>query len=229
MLSSEGQLDAAEETVSRAINLLPEEGNQFLLYRCQRNLGAIHQFKGETEKAVHHFETALGIASAFDWHDELFGNRLALAILSLIHGKLDDAHTHIEQAKPFMVNSYQLAELIYLQARVFCEQRRLEESKSEALRAADIFEKLGAVQDLEGCNQLLQDIRKELGDPANRVKWWAPGETATSCAYLHVSLRSGNRATVLVVASISSDMSPRNFELHLSTLILLQHHCYTLP
>ena len=164
VLWSKDQLDAAEEAVSRAINLLPEEGNQFLLCRCQRNLGAIYHSKGKTEKAVHHFETALGIASSFNWHDELSRSRLVLAILSFFHGKLDDAHIHIEHARPFVVNSYQLALGAQLQARVLHEQLRLGEAESEALRAAHIFENLGAAQDLGRCNQLLRDIREELND-----------------------------------------------------------------
>jgi len=39
----------------------------------------------------------------------------------------------------------------------------------------------------------------------HRNKWWAPGSTATSCAYLLFSLNLGNRTTVMVVAPISSE------------------------
>ena len=203
-LLRDGQLDATEEAASRAINLLPEEGNQFLLCRCHRALGLVYCYFSdtETEKAVHHFEIALGIASSFGWHDQVFWIRFSLTELSLIRDKIDDAHIHVEQAKPFVVNSYQLAQGMKLQARVLREQLRLEESESEALRAADIFQKLGAAQDLKECNELLRDIREELGDLEDQVKWWAPGNTAISCAYLLASLRSWGRTTALVVASI---------------------------
>jgi len=163
------QLDAAEEAVSRAINLLPEKGNRFLTCQCQRMLGAVYHSKGETEKAVQHFETALGIASSFNWHDELFLIGLALAMLSLSHGKLDDARIHIEQTRPFATNLYQVGWRMDLQARVLHRQHRLEEAEYEVLCAADIFEKLGATQDLERCNELLQDIRGEPNDTVNRV------------------------------------------------------------
>jgi tetratricopeptide (TPR) repeat protein len=44
----------------------------FRVCQCHRLLGDIHYSKGETEKAIDHFETALGIASSFNWHDQLF-------------------------------------------------------------------------------------------------------------------------------------------------------------
>ena len=169
VLWRDDQLDVAEEAVSRAINLLPEEGNPFLTCQYQRMLGAVYHSKGETEKAVQHLETALGIASSFDWHGELFLIRLALAMLSLSHGKLDDAQIHIERAKPFATNLYQIGWRMDLQARVLQRQLRLEEAEYEALRAAGIFEKLGATQGLERCNEFLRDIREELNDMVNRV------------------------------------------------------------
>jgi len=46
-----------------------------------------------------------------------------------------------------------------LQARVWYNQHRLEEARSEVLRAADVFEKLGAAKDLEGCRKLLQIVQ----------------------------------------------------------------------
>jgi len=49
-----------------------------------------------------------------------------------------------------------------LQAYFWYQQDKLEQAKSEALRAVDIYEKLGAAQDVEGCRQLLQRIDEEL-------------------------------------------------------------------
>jgi len=53
---------------------------------------------------------------------------------------------------------------MHLQARCWYEQRRLEESKSEALHAADIFEKLMDAKDLEVCGGLLRPIEEALDD-----------------------------------------------------------------
>ena len=45
-------------------------------------------------------------------------------------------------------------------------QRRLKEARSEALGAANIFEKLGAVEDLESCRRLLRYwIKEDMNDP----------------------------------------------------------------
>ena len=215
-------LDAAEETLSRAINLLPEEGSKFLVCRCQHVLGLICYSRGEAGKAVHHFEAALGVASSFGGHHQVLLIRICLARLSLEHGKLDDAQIHIGQAKPLVANSYQLAQGMHLQARVFHKQLRLQEAKSEALRAADIFEKLGIVRDLEWCNELLQDIQEELNDLVISGESGLNGrplETPLPPAHIYFPLSSGNRTTASMVASISSDAFHRTFKLHPSTLM----------
>ena len=66
VLHGDKQLDAADEAVSRAIDLLPEEGEQFLVCDGHRILGNISRSKGNTGKAIHHFEVALGIASSLN-------------------------------------------------------------------------------------------------------------------------------------------------------------------
>ena len=49
-----------------------------------------------------------------------------------------------------------------LQAKVWYEQGRFEEAKSEALRAIDIYEKFGTEEVMDSCRTLLQEIQKEL-------------------------------------------------------------------
>jgi tetratricopeptide (TPR) repeat protein len=73
LLDHDDQLDAAEEAATRAIKLLPEKGQEYIVCESHRILGTIHESKGEREKSIHHYEAALGIASPFNWHDELFG------------------------------------------------------------------------------------------------------------------------------------------------------------
>ena len=166
LLHSDGQLDAAEEAVSRAIGLIGENGDQFLLAVSHRALGEIYQSKGETEKATSHLKKALEIATPFDWHDALFCTHVSLVRLFRDEGRFEDAQAHIEQAKPHATNSPRcLACVIWLQASVWCKQHRLEEARSEVLRAADSFEKLGAAGDVEWCTELLQDIQKDLDAP----------------------------------------------------------------
>jgi hypothetical protein len=51
-----------------------EKGQELLVCRLHRVLGNMYQSKGEKGKALHHFETAIGIASPFPWHNVLFWN-----------------------------------------------------------------------------------------------------------------------------------------------------------
>ena len=48
------------------------------------------------------------------------------------------------------------------QAKVLYFQHKAEDAKSEALRAADVFEKLGAARDLEWCRETLRGIQEGL-------------------------------------------------------------------
>ena len=165
-LRDDKQLDAAEEAAFRAIGLLPEEGQQFLVCQSHRLLGNIYRSMGETEKAIHHLEAALRIASSSDWHHELFWIYYSLAGLFRDGRRYDDAHAHLEYAKLHTLNStYNLGLAMQLEAVVWCEQHKFEEARSEALRAADVYEKLGAVKGLEGCREFLQVIQRKLNSP----------------------------------------------------------------
>ena len=155
------QLDAAEEAASRAISLLSGKDRQFDVCQCHRALGVIYGSKGEVEKAIHHFETALEIASSPNWLHELFWTQFSLALLFYNQSKLEDAHAHVEQAKSHAVeyrDTYLLARAMTLQAELWHKQHRFEEAKSEASRAVYAFEKLGAMQDLGRAGLLLLQI-----------------------------------------------------------------------
>jgi len=166
LLRSDKQLDAAEEAAFRAINLLPEEGEQFRVCESHSVLGDIYWSKGDTEKAIHHFEVAIGIASPFNWHETLFWIHYGLAGLLRGEDRFDDAHAHIEHAKSHTAGSaYYLGRAMEEEAWVWYKQHKLEEARSGALRAADIYEKLGAARDLEYCRDLLRDIEEELNTP----------------------------------------------------------------
>jgi len=161
LLYDDGQLDAAEKAASRAIELAPEDGSQFPICQSHRILGTIYQSKGEVEKAIHHYETALGIASPFGWHNELFWSHYSLAELFFNQDRFDDAYARIEQAKSHVTNNlYDMGSVMELQARFWYERHMFGEAESEILRAAEVFGKLGAAQDLERCKRLLQDINE---------------------------------------------------------------------
>jgi tetratricopeptide (TPR) repeat protein len=160
LLHHDNQLDAAEEAASRSIDLLPDS-EQFLACQGHRALGDIHHSKGETEKAINHYETALGIATSSNWHDQQFWIHYALAGLSRDQSRFDDAHAHIDRAKSHAVNdAYNLGRAMELHAWIWYQQGGLGEAKSEALHAVDVYGKIGAVKDVEDCRKLLQKIEK---------------------------------------------------------------------
>ena len=167
LLCQAKQLDAAEEAGSRAVDLLSEKGEEFRVCQAHRVLGSIYQSKGDMKKAISHFETALGIASFLDNVDQLFWVNFALADLFSVQGKFEDAQTHLEYAKSHAVNdSYLLARAMDGQAWVWKMQGRCEDAKSEALRALDALEKLGAANDAEVTRKLLRRIE------ARRSRQW---------------------------------------------------------
>ena len=156
------QLDAAEEATSQLINLLSDkEGDQYQLCEAHRILGRIYRSKGETGKAINHFETSIGIASSFNWHDLLFWNNYALAHLFSGENRFDEADTHIERAKSYGIdNPYKLGRAMRQQANFWYKQGRLAEAKSEALGAVKAYEKIGATKDIEDCRTLLRKIEE---------------------------------------------------------------------
>ena len=164
LLQSDNQLDAAEEAASRSIDLLPKS-QQFEVCQGHCILGGIFRSKGEADKAISQYKTALGIASSFEWHGQQYVAHFSLAELFSRQGRFDDAHAHVECAKPHADNdAYHLGRAIELQARIWCQQDRLEEAKSEVLCAVGVFEKLGAAEELERCRKFLQWIEEEMSE-----------------------------------------------------------------
>ena len=161
------QLDAAEEAALRAINLLPESSEQSQVCECYRTLGSICQSKGEMVKAIGHFETALGIATRFNWHIQQFWIHFALAKLLFEENKFDDSQAHVEHAKSYAIHdAYLLGRATSLQAKFWLRQRRYEEARSEALRAINLFEKLGAGSHAKICRGTLQDVEEAISQLA---------------------------------------------------------------
>ena len=159
LLRSDGQLNAAEEAIVESINLLPEKGEEDEACRSHRVLGDICRSKGEKQKAIYHYEVALGIASTFDWRPSLFRIHLSLALLFLDEDELDDAQVHTERAKSHALdNAFYLGRAVHLQAEIWYRQQKFKDAASEALHAKEIFENLGNSQLLEICEDLLKGI-----------------------------------------------------------------------
>ena len=163
LLLGDGQLDAAEEGGSRAIKLFLDQGREYWVCRSHRLLGNIYLAKGERGKAIHHFEEAIGIASPFDWHQQLFWVHYALTELYLGEQNPDDAQSHVQKARSNAVgDAFKLGRTMDLQAQVLYQQGRLEEGKAEILCAIESFEKLGATAELPGSRAILRNIERAI-------------------------------------------------------------------
>ena len=183
LLYGDRQLGAAEEAASRATNLFPEgQGNQSVVCQCHRTLGLICRSKGETEKAINHFRAGLKIASSFNWLAEQFWSHYSLAELFSSQGRLNDAHAHIGHAKSYATsNAYLLGCAMQLHVRLWCLQGKREEAKSEAVRAIDVFEKLGDTGKVETCRRFVQYIAAKTDDPVT-------GESGFNGEFLETAL-----------------------------------------
>ena len=173
LLISNNQLDDAENSASRAIDLITEKGQEYLFSKLHWVLGEVYISKGEEERAIHHFETTLRIASPFDWHSVLFWAHFSLAKLFRDGNKLEDADVHIERAKSHAVDGtmlYDLGEVMIMQADVWYRQRRLGDAKSEALAALEIFEKLGVTEDSGDCLSFLQKVEEAAQEQSTRLR-----------------------------------------------------------
>jgi tetratricopeptide (TPR) repeat protein len=164
-LWASGQLDAAEEAAVQSSKLLPEKGQETEVCQSHRILGDIYRSRGQTEKAIHHFEVALGIASPSNLQLELLWTHFSLARVFLVKRQFDDAHTHIKQAKLHAPdNPYFLGRVASLHAELLYQQRRLEEAKFEVLGALEIFEQVGATTEIGLSQRLLRMIEQAAKD-----------------------------------------------------------------
>ena len=165
VLHGDKQLDAAEEAASRAIDLFPEEGERFQVCQGHRVLGNIYRSKGDTEKAIHHFEVAIEIASSLGPNGQLFWAHYVLVRQFFEEGRFDDAQAQIERIKSRAINdAYNPGHAMQLQAYFWYCQGMYEKAKIEVSRAADVYEKLGAAHNLEECRELLQWIDEEMSN-----------------------------------------------------------------
>ena len=163
LLKDDGQLDAAEEATLESIKLLPEKGQEYRLYSSHTTLGQIYQAKGEKEKAIYHYELALGIASTFEWHPSRLAVHASLVLLFLDEGELDNAQAHLNQTKSYPFdNPYYLGCTTISQACIRYKQRRFEDAASEALHAQGIFKKLGNLNGFERSGALLRQIEEAM-------------------------------------------------------------------
>ena len=87
-------------------------------------------------------------------------------------GEFDNAHAHIKQVEQHaLYDKYFLSRAAEEQARIWYRQGRHEDAVSEVLCAIEIYEKLGATQDLERCRDLLLDIEQSMKSRKSGRVW----------------------------------------------------------
>ena len=216
LLHQDEQLDAAEAAASRAVDLLGNH-NQLLLCQGHDILGMIHQSKGNGEKAIYHFEASLRIASLLNVRERLFEVHLSLAILYSEEGKFDDALIHVEHAKSHTENNtLSLGRAFAVSSEVLFGQNRLEEAKSEALRALAVFEKLGMADMVEESRRFLGMIEKkiqELDDNGKPLKWRPSSHLFTSL--IRTQTPSPNQDNLFFCVSFCKSTKRRSLTLSL--------------
>ena len=161
LLYSDGQLDAAEEAIIQSRKLFPEKGHEYKVCLSHHTLGDIYSSKGQREKAIHQFEEALRIASSFNWNTPLFWIHFSLAELFFDEDESNGVHVHLEQARSHAVDDqYLLGRVTLLQAQILYQKGNLEDAKPDILLALEIFEKIGALKELEVCRTAIQNIER---------------------------------------------------------------------
>ena len=176
LLLENKQLDAAQDAASGVI-ILWDRGQEFEICQSHHLLGKIRFSKGERKKAIHHFEVALGIASRFEWHGQVFWIHHSMTWLFYEGDMLDNAQSHATRAKSHAVDDkYCLGRAMVIQALIWYKQNRVEDALFEALGAKEIYEKLGAAMDVRHVKDVLQYFEQAMEGQATSVQFDDSGE-----------------------------------------------------
>ena len=182
LLLKAGQLDEAEEATLRSIDL-SGKGQEYPLCESHSALGDIFRSKGEEEKAIHHYNIALGLAESFNWENLLFCIHCSLADLFRAEGKFDDAHAHIKQAKQLAPDdNFYIARAMETHTWIWYMQGRDEDAVSEVLGAIETYGKIGAAEDVERCRAVLRRVERRM------KKLPTSGESVSSGELLETNL-----------------------------------------
>ena len=157
LLVEDGQVDAAEEAASRAINI-SENPTQF--HVCQQHylLAHICNSRGDADAAISHFKAALGTTDYPMGYNMQSTILISLVTLCFERDSFDDAQVHLDRLKSHVANNpYGLGRAMLLQCYNWSLQGRLGEAKSEVSRIIDTYEGTGFSPNL------LEEYKRLLG------------------------------------------------------------------
>jgi len=160
----DNQVDAAEDTSCRAINLSLDGPTLSQLYEYHHNLGHISHHRGDMEAAIDHHKTSLEISRSPNSQVNQAGILACLVGLLLEAEKFDDAQVHLEHLKLQAVNDPgHLGIAMVAQAVIWYRQKKLEEARSELSRTIGFYAKIGISPDYVGSlKEFLQEIEEEI-------------------------------------------------------------------
>ena len=167
LLVNNNQVDAAEEAASRAIRLSSDEPSQSQVCEHHHTLGYIYSSRGETEVAIGHLQTALGIATSLDSQIKRATILRYLVQLLLKEGRLDDALVHLERLELDAVNNlFSLGLAAMVQVCVWRREGRFEEAESEVSRIIAVYEKAGMPTDFLECGKgFPREVEEKMNNP----------------------------------------------------------------
>ena len=167
LFARDGQADAAEETLSRAISLYLGEHHQFHLCEHFHVLGQICISRGQIEAAIIHHEKALRIATSLNFQAMRVMVLNYLVGLFLKLGRLDNAQVHLEHLKSDAIGDLKcLALAMVIQVCVYRQQGRFDEAESEISRFVGVCQKTGVSADFLECWQgFLRDTEEKVNNP----------------------------------------------------------------
>ena len=146
------RIDDAEKAGLRAVDLLSEKGQEPLVCGLHQILGRIYRYEREEQKAIHHFETALRLASTYNGRDEPFQIHCYLADLFRNKGEFDDANAHTERA-----NSHAI-DYAYKRGRAMQMQTKVRRSSSPFASHTLLIQSRTSSQRPKGRNDLLSTL-----------------------------------------------------------------------
>ena len=160
------QAEDAENAATRALNLLPEKGQEFLVCQSHRILGEISLSRERRDEAIHHFENALRVATPVNLDVHIVWIHHSLALLFSGERKFEDAQAHLEKAERHAASSVlHTSHTVLLRAWILYRQDKFEEAKPRASHALEVFKELGATRGQgmsEGLLQIIDQAMKGL-------------------------------------------------------------------
>jgi len=152
LFAQDNQVDAAEATSSRAMDLFPNGPSQSQLHERHHTLGHICHRRGDTEGAIAHHMKALEIACSLSSQDHRRTGILGCLVgLFLEAGRFDEAQVCVKYLKLLADNDpAHLGIAMTAQAGIWYRQGKIEEARSELSRNISLYEKIGASRDFVG-------------------------------------------------------------------------------